>query len=63
MTDDEQSHLSTAEVETGWLEADADVIDWLDVIAENYDLSTVEVVDRFLRYGAVNCENILDNDR
>lgn len=61
MTDDKQYQLSTAEVETGWIEVRADVVDWLDVISESTDMTTTEVADRFLRNGAVNYEQILDN--
>lgn len=46
---------------TGWLEIDADIIDWIDVIAQCYNMTTSEVAEQFLRHGAVNYERILDD--
>lgn len=46
--------------ETGWVETDADLIDWLDAVALCYGLTTREVAEHFLRYGAINHEELLD---
>lgn len=47
------------ERETGRIEIDADVIQWVDVIAECYGMKTREVSEQFLRHGAVHQEKIL----
>lgn len=45
--------------DTTWMAINTDVIEWIDVIAECYDLTTREVTEMFLRYGAKNHEAIL----
>lgn len=62
MSDSNCTEFRLAHKNTGWVEIDTDVIDWVDVIADCYGLTTEEVAEQFLRHGAKNHESILGWD-
>lgn len=48
--------------ETGWVEISTETIDWIDVVAQCYNMTTREVAERLLRYGAAHYERILPDN-
>lgn len=54
--------MRNSTVGRGWIEVSTDLIDWIDVVAQCYDMTTEEVAERLLHHGVTNYESILGYD-